>query len=442
MTIENESVTVIGQAEVQSVHPLRFALYFITGSRLALIILLVILSGTSESYKPSPARDVGLEYKFSITKWEISNLPKKWLNLVYWSLPGRSLDEGQRKEIIDEYIQATRLARRQELSLERLEVSSGAVAAGSAGPDRVKAAMAYLAELTKSRDKLKPLAEEIIETEIDSVLKHEGFGSRIGILLPPVDLKFEGPPTVLTISSRDHIEVKEQIMLMPDVPVLERDRLERELMDRYDYSAFVDDLSGLSTYPTLVSDQAPMRSILRTAAHEWIHAYLFFRPLGWNWRKSPDMFSLNETIAEIAGNELGDKVFAGMGGDLSLGASRYSPRHQRDDFFTKEMRETRHQVEILLGDNKIEEAEYYMKMRWWRLRLGGYRLRKLNQAYFAFRGRYAEGPASVSPIGSQVRALREVHPDVTSFVKTVEGVSSYQEFLVLLARMDINPSRD
>ena len=83
-----------------------------------------------------------------------------------------------------------------------------------------------------------------------------------------------------------------------------------------------------------------------------------------------------------------------------------------------------------------------MKMRGRRLRLGGYRLRKLNQAYFAFRGRYAEGPASVSPIGSQVRALREAHPDVTSFVKTVEGVSSYQEFLVLLARMDINLTED
>ena len=127
-----------------------------------------------------------------------------------------------------------------------------------------------------------------------------------------------------------------------------------------------------------------------------------------------------------------------MGGDLAFASGRYAPRHERDSFFTMEMRETRRQVDALLADGQVEEAEEYMKERWWRLRLGGYRLRKLNQAYFAFRGRYAEGPASVSPIGPQVRALREAHADTASFVKTVEGVSSYQEFLDLLDRMGVN----
>ena len=103
------------------------------------------------------------------------------------------------------------------------------------------------------------------------------------------------------------------------------------------------------------------------------------------------------------------------------------------------MRETRRTVDEMLAEGRVEEAEEYMKQRWWRLQLGGYGLRKLNQAYLAFRGRYAEGPSSVSPIGPQVRALRAAHPDTVSFIKTVEQVSSYPEFLGLLDRMGIDP---
>ena len=241
------------------------------------------------------------------------------------------------------------------------------------------------------------------------------------------------------MSLRDHIEVVEQVLLAPDLPPLERDRIEREIFEKHDLSALVDNLAGLSTYPTIVSDQAPLRAVLRTGVHEWLHAYLFFRPLGWNWWVSPEMFSLNETVAELAGNELGDAVFVRMEGDLTVSASRYLPRHQRDTFFTQEMRETRRTVDEMLAEGRVEEAEEYMKQRWWRLRLGGYGLRKLNQAYLAFRGRYAEGPSSVSPIGPQVRALRAAHPDTVSFIKTVERVSSYPEFLGLLDRMGIDP---
>ena len=129
-----------------------------------------------------------------------------------------------------------------------------------------------------------------------------------------MDLSFEEPPTILNTSRRDYVEVVEQVLLVPDLPPLERDRIEREILEKHDLSALVDNLAGLSTYPTIVTDQTTLRSALRTSVHEWLHAYLFFRPLGWNWNRSPEMFSLNETVAELAGNELGDEVFARMGG--------------------------------------------------------------------------------------------------------------------------------
>ena len=102
--------------------------------------------------------------------------------------------------------------------------------------------------------------------------------------------------------------------------------------------------------------------------------------------------------------------------------------------FTREMRETRRTVEELLAEGKVVEAEKYMNERWWDFRLAGYGVRKLNQAYLAFRGRYAEGPASVSPIGDQVNEMRDYHTDVGSFIKTVAKLSNYQEFLDALER--------
>lgn len=59
----------------------------------------------------------------------------------------------------------------------------------------------------------------------------------------------------------------------------------------------------------------------------------------------------------------------------------------------------------------------------------GYHIRKLNQAFFAFNGTYAENSASASPIGSQLRRLRNLIPDLSVFVKTMAGVGSHLEFL-------------
>ena len=281
-------------------------------------ILFILLWLTPESFHPSPAVEAALEHRFSVLRWEAANLPGKWLNLAYGALQGRRLDGGQRLEVVEEYMEATRLAHRQERRLEGMEARSGTLSPGSGGRERVESARAYLRELAASRDNLRPLAEEVVESELDAALRDAGFGSRFGLVFPPVDLRFEEPPTVLNTSRRDQIEVVEQALLTPALPGLERDRIERELLEIHDYSALVDNLSGLSTYPTLVSDQGPLRSVLRTAAHEWLHAYLFFRPLGWNWRRSPEMFSLNETVAELVGNELGGRGVRTDGGRPGL----------------------------------------------------------------------------------------------------------------------------
>ena len=85
-----------------------------------------------------------------------------------------------------------------------------------------------------------------------------------------------------------------------------------------------------------------------------------------------------------------------------------------------------------MSQGEIDSAERLMKETWWELRLGGYRIRKLNQAYFAFRGRYGNSPASISNIGNQVNILRDNSSDLKSFINMVSGISDYSEFIETL----------
>ena len=397
----------------------------LSGAALAVLLSLVLLI-RADTPPLTPAQTVATGHFFPLVQWELDNLLDKWPLLLADTLLGRKPDRDERLAQVDDYLVLARLADKEQDRLEgRLPGSLSAKDIGSQQRE-------YLDELLSSKEALRGPVEEEVEAEISAVLEREGLASRFGTLFPPVDLRFGRPPTILVTSPRNRIARLEGVLLSPDLPVMERDRLESEILGRYDLSALVFDLAGLSTYPTLVSDLDPLREVLRTGAHEWLHAYFFFRPLGWNIGSSAEMFTINETAADLAGRELGDLTFARMGGDLSESSLRYLPPEKRNPVFTREMRETRLGVDELLGQGKVEEAEEYMKERWWRLALGGYRLRKLNQAYFAFRGVYAEAPGSVSPIGDQLRELRSLLPDVGTFVRTVAGVSSHREFLELL----------
>ena len=66
----------------------------------------------------------------------------------------------------------------------------------------------------------------------------------------------------------------------------------------------------------------------------------------------------------------------------------------------------------------------------------GHYIRKLNQAYFAFHGNYADSPASISPIHQQLTTLRDDSSSLGDFVRRVAQVSSYEEFLELLEDVD------
>ena len=163
--------------------------------------------------------------------------------------------------------------------------------------------------------------------------------------------------------------------------------------------------------------------------------------------KSDDMQVLNETIADVAGREIGDRAYQILGGTVEQ-----RPDMRLEDFgsvddesepeaaagfdFNTEMRKTRLRVDELLSEGLVDEAEAYMEERRRHFLANGFQIRKLNQAYFAFHGTYADSPASVNPIGGQLGKMRSLIPDLGTFIGTVSGFSSYGEFLESLGALE------
>ena len=284
---------------------------------------------------------VASSYLFSLVEWEAANFPSKWLNKLWRILPGGEPSREERLALLDEYLLAARRVEKEKTRLESPYASGSLTAGSGAAKQKGPPSRDYLNELVAEKARLRPQAEETVESELSAALLDEGFGSRFETIFPPVDIRFEQPPTLLVVSPRDRIELVDAVMLHPDIPGFERGLIERQMLEEHDLSALVDNLAGLSTYPSLVSDLSQLRAALQTSAHEWLHAFLFFRPLGQNFRVSEEMFTLNETIADLAGRELGDTTFARMGGDLSVSASRYEPIEVSYPVFTRMMRETR-----------------------------------------------------------------------------------------------------
>jgi hypothetical protein len=94
------------------------------------------------------------------------------------------------------------------------------------------------------------------------------------------------------------------------------------------------------------------------------------------------------------------------------------------------MHTTRIHVDELLLEGKVDEAEAYMEARRQVFWDNGYLIRKLNQAYFAFYGAYADSPggaAGEDPVGPAVRLLREQSSSLAEFLKTMAGMSTFSE---------------
>jgi hypothetical protein len=175
----------------------------------------------------------------------------------------------------------------------------------------------------------------------------------------------------------------------------------------------------------MVLEESSADRVLSSVAHEWLHQYLIFYPLGAGYWNSQQTREINETTAEMIGQEVGGSLSRSLG--LSLPAAAAAPASSPPLFdFRAFMRETRATTEKLLSEGQVDAAEAYMRARRDELQTHGYQIRKLNQAYFALYGSYGEGFAAspANPIPGLLRTLRDRSASLGDFVVQVRGITS------------------
>lgn len=279
-----------------------------------------------------------------------------------------------------------------------------------------------------SRDGTRASAEVALERLVGRAYAGQGLTRSQPLqkdgLFPPVLVALTSPPNVLVISPRTELRVTSSVVLK-GMDVAAQARLEASA-DSTGVSSLVAPIGGLATYPSMVLEEDAPERVIASVAHEWLHHYLIFYPLGAGYWNKQETREINETTADLVGQEIAAQVSQQY--DLTRPPGSGQPSAQRPSGFDFRafMRETRRRVEELLRANQVDEAEAYMRTRRDELQTHGITIRKLNQAYFALYGSYGGGPAAspANPIPGLLRELRERSGSLADFVFEVRGITT------------------
>ena len=404
----------------------RVILIFVT------LVLMVITS--HDNFVMTPTKSLSSQHRFSIIEWEINNIGSKlWNKLTNSSYKLHGIQAPRefsdfmclQQEVRSLYTEA------------KYEIAKNGSSQESV-PD-------HLRELNKLKDKQRDLGvfiEGFLEDIVEDSISSHGIGYKIGsIHFPPVAISFSPLPKLLVTSPRSNIFRLENILLSPDISTEEIIALENSIETNSDLSAIVVDIGGIATYPAMISSMSSMEHTLNLISHEWLHHFLAFRPLGQHMLASGQMNELNETIANIFGEAISKELMVTYSDDLNMTTCSSKPTHGSTSFdFSLEMKLIRNKVDSLLQTGQIDQAEAFMENKRLFLVSKGYPIRKLNQAYFAFHGTYTDHPAAISDTFDKLVKLQERYPSLREFIWAVSGVSTYQEFLQLVADTQIqNP---
>ncbi len=295
--------------------------------------------------------------------------------------------------------------------------------------------------LIKQVNQVGPAAESILQRQISSVL-YDLHLTTAGSPIPSVLYHSSPLPFALIVSPRDVIRQDANISIIPGITIEQMLSLENNVSTSLNVSALVEEVGGIGTYPTMVQETDDLNWLVEVISHEWIHNYLELRPLGINYDTTPELRTMNETTASLSGKEIASVVIARYYPERvppppppqsptpPPDANLTEPASPPAFDFRDEMHTTRLQVDELLAAGKIDEAETYMEQRRQFLWDNGYQIRKLNQAYFAFHGAYADEPGGAAgndPVGPAVRALRDKSDSLFDFINRIAWFTSFDQ---------------
>lgn len=404
-----------------------------------ILILISAMTGFSNPSLTNPiekirayTRNIEFDYVDWMSNAAITKIRAASLNLPY------NIERATQKEIINEYLRVTQTILEKENLLSQIYADPNIEDKETFSQDLRN----ELNNLYLRQNEITPLAESILQSQVTDVLAEIGL-TAAGQPIPNVWYHSTRLPWALIVSPRDRIEQTANISLNVDLTIDEHAALESNIDKNLNTSSLVVPIGGVGVYPTMVARTTNLEWLLSVIAHEWIHNYLMFRPLGIYYTASPETRTINETTASIAGDEIGRLVLEKFYPErLTASTPRLNLVSDSFDFpnpddiprpafdFREQMYITRVNVDILLAEGKINEAEAYMEERRQIFLRNGYLLRKINQAYFAFYGAYADvpgGAAGEDPIGPAVRSLREQSNTLAEFVKSIAWITSLAE---------------
>lgn len=348
--------------------------------------------------------------------------------------PTDHVDVQVQKKVVTQYFDLVKQYNVLEAQVEQIYADPAVKDPAAVAKDQLTAQT----ELQKILDRLAPVAEAILQQQVTTVLQQNKL-TLGGQPIPSVLYHTTPLPKALIVSPRDVVRQDVNISLLANLTLDQISELEATISKNLDVSVLVVDIGGVGVYPTMVQRTSNFEWVLGTIAHEWTHNYLAFRPLGWNYDTNNQLRTMNETTASIVGNEIGAQVMqefypnytASTVPPAASGLKAASLNVQTDTFdFNHEMHETRVKVDELLKAGKIEKAETYMEQRRQVFVQHGYLIRKLNQAYFAFYGAYADTPggaAGEDPVGPAVRALRTQSNNLADFLNQISWMTSFDQ---------------
>jgi len=399
-------------------------------------VWLIIFAGLlARSAQPIPEQNERVriythDIEFDFIEWTLNALSLKVSQFALGT--GSYLDKEFRSDLVLEYLALVDMIRSTDAQMRSIYADPNIP-----DPEAASAELRQeLEKLTQRREMLGPLAESIFQQQMSSVLAGAGL-SLGGQPMPPVLYHSTPLPLALIVSPRDVIRQDQNISLQPDLTIEEQVSLEEKVDDSLNVSSLVVPVGGIGLYPTMVLQTGDINYLAEIVAHEWIHNYLTMRPLGVSYLRSAELRTMNETTAAIAGVELGRFFIEQYYPEYLPEPAPPAPEQEEEEApsedvfdFREAMRETRETVDSLLAEGKIEEAEEYMEERRVYIWNNGYRIRKLNQAYFAFYGAYADEPggaAGEDPVGTAVRALRSQSETLAAFINRIAWMTSIED---------------
>ena len=427
-------------------------LIYIIGFIISLIVIMILVlayllsSAISATTRESELiKNISEGHGFSIFQWEKENFFDKWgsyLNpfdnhkkikskdqvVEYFSLIEKIKEnENLYTELFIENLDLKAKIYRKEIDIDQI---NNTIAKNT---KQLELLSEKISKDKNFKDEHKLYIEQYLEEKISSVIQSDRVNLFGRIFYVPVDFVIEKTPKLLVISPRDKIFRQEDKLLKNDISIENIIKMENHLLQKNNLSGIVVPTGGVSTYPSMVSE-GDLLYVLQTSAHEWLHNYLALFPLGRSYFNSEDMQSINETICDIFGDEVGLLAYEEI---LGLQQKKYidSGKNIAQEFnFNSFMKNTRLEVEKLLSEGKIIESESFMESQKNILSSNGYNIRKINQAYFAFYGTYGGNPESSNDYHDNLVHMRSKYNNLGEMINDIKYADNIQKINKLLEK--------